>query len=92
MKNALIPLIRTIPTSIVLCLSGFYLLEAAFNIPGIGLTFITAINLQDVYLVQGLIIFYSVISVAAYLLGDLITILLDPRVKLDREEEFYDKK
>ena len=77
MKNALIPLIRTIPTSLVLCLSGFYLLEAAFNIPGIGLTLITAINLQDVYLVQGLILFFSFLSILAYLTGDIITILLN---------------
>lgn len=84
-RNALIPLIRTIPTSIALSLSGFYLLEASFNIPGIGLTLISAINLQDVYLAQGLILFFSSICVLAYLAGDIITTLLDNRVKLSKE-------
>lgn len=85
-KNALIPLIRTIPTSIALSLSGFYLLESAFNIPGVGLTLISAINLQDIYLTQGLILFFSTISILAYLTGDIITILLDNRVKLIKED------
>lgn len=79
-KNALIPLIRTIPTTLAQCVSGYYLLEATFNIPGIGLTLISAINLQDVYLVQGLILFFSFLSVFAHLLGDLISLLLDKRV------------
>lgn len=85
LKNALIPMIRTIPTSLVACLTGFYLLESAFNIPGIGLTLITAINLNDIYLVQGLIIFFSALSILAYLIGDLITILLDHRVFFKKE-------
>ena len=90
-RNALTPLIRTIPTSLVLCLSGFYLLESAFGIPGVGLTLITAINLQDVYLVQGLILFFSVTSISAYLLGDIITILLDKKVSLLKEDKNYER-
>ena len=82
MKNALIPLIRTIPTSIISCLCGFYLLEVAFNIPGIGSTLSSAITLQDIYLIQGLIIFFSFLSIISYILGDLITILLDHRTTL----------
>jgi len=84
-RNALIPMIRTIPTSLVACLTGFYLLESAFNIPGVGLTLINAIYLQDIYLVQGLIIVFSSLSILAYLIGDLITILLDHRVSLEKD-------
>lgn len=91
LRNALIPLIRTIPTSLVLCLSGFYLLESAFNIPGIGLTLIKAINLQDIYLVQGLIIFFSLISIIAYLLGDIITVILNPKVSLREAQKTNEK-
>ena len=86
MRNALIPLVRTIPTNLVNCLCGFYLLEAAFAIPGIGLTLTMAINLQDVYLAQGLIIFFSFLSISAYLVGDLITVLIDKRVSLAKEK------
>lgn len=87
MRNALIPLIRTIPTSLVNCLCGFYILEAAFNIPGVGSTLMTAINLQDVYLAQGLIIFFSAASILAYFIGDLITLFLDKRTILQKEDD-----
>lgn len=83
LRNALIPMIRTIPTSLVACLTGFYLLESAFNIPGIGLTLINAIYLQDIYLVQGLLIVFCCFSILAYLLGDLISIVLDHRISLE---------
>ncbi len=88
LRNALTPLIRTIPTSLVLCFSGFYLLEATFNIPGAGYTLVNAINLQDVYLVQGLIIFFSFLSILAYFIGDLITFFLDKRVNLGKERDY----
>ena len=87
----MIPLIRTIPTTLAQCVSGYYLLEATFNIPGIGLTLISAINLQDVYLVQGLIIFFSFISVFAHLLGDLIALFMDKRVCYTREVKNNEK-
>lgn len=79
-KNALQPLLRTIPTSLFACLCGYYLLELTFNIPGIGLTLITAINLNDIYLVLGLILFFSFFSVLSYFLGDMIAIILDKRI------------
>ena len=79
-RNALIPLIRTMPTSLAACICGYHLIEATFNIPGIGYTLITAINLQDIYLVQGLILFFSTFSVLSYLLGDLISVIFDKRI------------
>lgn len=89
-KNALIPLIRTIPTSLAACLIGFYLLESAFGIPGSGLTLINALNLQDIYLIQGLILFFSTLSITSYLIGDLITVLLDHRVSLYKEGDKHE--
>ena len=90
-RNALIPLVRTIPTSLVHCLCGFRLIEAVFNIPGVGLTLITAINLQDVYLAQGLILFFTICSVFAYFIGDLITVILDKRTTLQKDGDINGK-
>lgn len=85
MKNALIPLIRTIPTSLLLCITGNYILEVTFNIPGSGSALVSAIKLNDVYLIEGLILFFSFLSVFAYLIGDILSILLDPRIKYMEE-------
>lgn len=91
LKNAIIPLIRTIPSSLALCLCGYYFLELIFNIPGISLTFMTAVNLQDVYLVQGIILFTCIFSIFAYLIGDLIALSFDKRIKFEKEV-YNDKK
>lgn len=90
-RNALIPLIRTIPTSIVASICGFYILEATFGIPGSGSTLVTAIRLGDAPLIQGLILFFSFISVMAYIASDLISLMLDPRIKL-REDKVNEKQ
>ena len=84
-RNALIPLIRTIPTSIVASICGFYILEATFGIPGSGSTLVIAIKLGDSPLIQGLILFFSFISVMAYIVSDLISLILDPRIKLGED-------
>lgn len=86
MKNALVPFIRTIPSAIVTSIMGFYLLEAAFNIPGAGIALINAINLQDIYVAQGFMLFFTFISIFSYLIGDLITIILDKKAALSWED------
>lgn len=73
LKNAFVPFIRTIPSSILMCFCGFYILEIAFNIPGIGLTLISAIKLHDVYLIRGILFYFSILYIISYLIGDLIT-------------------
>lgn len=85
-RNALIPIIRTIPSSIATSICGFYILEVTFNIPGTGSTLIRAISLGDIPLIQGLIIFFSFVSITAYFIGDLISIILNPAIKLKEDK------
>ena len=86
LRNALLPFIRTIPASILTCFSGFYILEASFNIPGIGLTFMYAIQLKDIDLIRGLILFFSFLSISAHLIGDILTIIFSKKLSLYKEE------
>ena len=85
LRNAFVPFIRTIPASILTCFSGFYILEASFNIPGVGLTLIDAIQLQDVPLMRGLIIFFIFLSMIAFVIGDILTLIFKRRVDLVKE-------
>ena len=81
-RNALVPFIRTIPAAFLFSLMGSYFVERVFLIPGIGDMLITSIQRQDNTFVQALVIIFAFISTAAYLMGDLITVLFDPRVAL----------
>ena len=86
LRNALIPFIRTIPASILVSFSGFYLLEASFNIPGAGLALIHAIRLKDISLMRGLISFFSFLSIAAFLIGDILTIIFRKKEEYVKED------
>ncbi len=81
-RNALVPFVRTIPTAFLFAMMGSYFVERVFLIPGIGDMLITAIQRQDNTFVQALVIIFAFISTAAYLVGDLTTVLFDPRVAL----------
>ena len=87
LRNAMIPFYRTIPYSILTCFSGYYILEATFNIPGIGQTLFYAIQLKDVELIRGIILFFSFTSIIAYLLGDAVSLLATHGFKCDLEEK-----
>lgn len=75
LRNALLPFIRTVPYSLMMCFCGYYLLEISFNVPGVGQTLIHAIQLQDTTLIRGLLLFFSFLSITAYLLGDILTLI-----------------
>lgn len=81
-RNALVPFVRTIPAAFLFSLTGSYFVERVFLIPGIGDMLINAIQKQDNTFVQALVILFALISTAAYLLGDLVTVMFDPRVAL----------
>jgi ABC-type dipeptide/oligopeptide/nickel transport system permease component len=84
LKNAMIPLIRNIPAVFITSIIGSYFVEMIWSIPGTGNLMISALRAQrpNVPVIQGLTVIYSLLSMTAFLLGDIVTALYDPRVKL----------
>ena len=84
LKNALVPLIRNIPVVFILSIIGSYFVEMIWLIPGTGNLMISALRASkpNVPVIQGLTIIYSLLSMTAFLLGDIVTALYDPRIKL----------
>ena len=80
LRNAVVPLVRTFPSAVIGALMGSYYLENMYAINGIGRALITANNSNNVWLIQGLILFTAFLSVISYLLGDIVTALVDPRI------------
>jgi len=83
-RNAAVPLVQTLPANLLLTISGSIFVEALFSIPGMGGLLITAIQRQDNTLVQALVLIYSSVGILGLLLGDLLMIAFDPRIKLVR--------
>ncbi len=82
MRNAFIPMAQSLPTSLLFTISGSLYVESLFSIPGMGGLLIQSIQRQDNTMVQAMVLLYSVISICGLLLGDLMMMICDPRIKL----------
>jgi len=80
LRNAIVPLARNIPMSIIFTIVGSYYAERLWAIPGSGSLLIGAIQRYDNPLILALSITYATISMFAFLAGDLTTVIADPRV------------
>lgn len=84
LRNAVVPLVRTIPSAIIGALMGSYFLENIYGIPGLGGALLQAVNTSNACLLQGLIIISAYLSIISYLLGDISTAAVDPRISFTK--------
>lgn len=84
-RNALVPMVQSLPASLLFTISGSLYVEALFSINGMGGLLIQSIQRQDNTLVQAMVLLYSVISVVGLLLGDLAMMLVDPRITFTKK-------
>ena len=82
LKNALIPVVTYFGPAIAFLITGSFVVESIFSIPGIGREFTNAITNRDYTVVLGFSVFIGVISTVANLAVDIICSLIDPRIKL----------
>jgi oligopeptide transport system permease protein len=80
LRNAVVPLVRTIPSAVIGALMGSYFIENIYGIPGIGNALMAAQNSHNSWMIQGIILFSAFLSVASYLIGDIATAAVDPRI------------
>lgn len=85
--NAILPVITYIGPLAAALLTGSFVVETIFAIPGLGRHFVTSIYNRDYTVILGITIFYSFLVVIFNLVVDLIYPLIDPRVKISEEEE-----
>ncbi len=82
LKNALIPVVTYIGPLIAAILTGSFVIESIFAIPGLGRHFVTSIYNRDYTVILGITIFYSTLLVVLNFLVDIAYAWLDPRIKL----------
>ena len=80
-RNALVPVITIIGLQFALLLGGAVLTESTFNWPGLGQKLVEYINDRDYGAVQGIITIFALAVVLISLLVDIVTALIDPRVR-----------
>lgn len=85
-RNAFVPLIQYIPSSLLYTISGSIYIESLYSIPGMGGLLVDVIGRQDNPMVQAIVIIYSCIGIIGLLLGDLLMGLIDPRISFVKKE------
>ena len=83
LRNAMIPIVTVIGTSLGSLLSGAVLTEAVFNIPGIGREIVTSIEGRDYPVVVGAVMWLAVTFVLVNLIVDVVYASLDPRIRYE---------
>ena len=81
LKNAMLPVVTMMALQISSMLSGAVLTESVFGVPGIGRLAVNAIETRDMPLLQGTVIFTTVLIIAGNLIADLLYSVLDPRIR-----------
>lgn len=86
LKNTLIPLITVLGPMLANLLTGTFVIERIFAIPGLGNYFVNSIYNRDYFVILGLTVFYAMLLLALNLVVDITYALIDPRIKLVRKE------
>jgi len=83
LRNAMLPIVTVIGPAIAFLVTGAFVVESLFSIPGVGFLSVQAVEQRDYPVIQGTVVVLSLAVVLMNLMTDLVYSLLDPRVRLD---------
>ncbi|GEK35619.1 ABC transporter permease [Kurthia sibirica] len=81
LRNALLPVVTYLGPLTAGVVTGSFIVEQIFAIPGLGKYFVTSITNRDYTVIMGTTVFYSIILLFAVLLVDILYSVIDPRIK-----------
>ncbi|MGF7049649.1 peptide/nickel transport system permease protein [Paenibacillus sp. DS2015] len=84
-RNAFLPILTVIGQTFGVLVTGAVVVESIFNIPGLGQLILNSIARRDFAVIQGVVLFVTIIYVVINLVIDLLYGFVDPRVRLDRK-------
>ena len=87
LKNALLPVLSYLGPAAAATLTGSFVVEKVFNIPGLGQHFVDSVKNRDQTLILGVVMVYSLFVLTFNLLVDLGYALLDPRIEVGAAAE-----
>ncbi|GHU03415.1 peptide ABC transporter permease [Spirochaetia bacterium] len=86
LRNALIPVVTYMGPMTAAVLTGGFVVETVFNIPGLGRYFIQSISNRDYPLIMGTTIFLAALVVLMSLVVDILYKVIDPRIEIANEQ------
>ncbi len=83
LRNSLIPVVTYLGPLIASILTGSFVVEKIFVVPGLGNEFVSTITNRDYTSLLGVVVFFCTLIVISNLLVDILYVIIDPRIKLD---------
>lgn len=83
LKNAMLPVVTVMAIQVASLLSGAVITETIFGIPGVGRLAVDAIGNRDMPLLQGTVLFTTVLIILGNLVADLLYSVLDPKIRVE---------
>jgi oligopeptide transport system permease protein len=87
LRNALIPVVTYLGPVTAGVLTGGFVVETVFNIPGLGRYFIQSISNRDYPLIMGTTIFFAALVILMSFIVDVLYKIIDPRIQISNEAE-----
>lgn len=82
LRNAILPVVSYLGPLVAGILTGSFIIEKIFGIPGLGREFVESVTNRDYTVIMGTTVFFSVLLLISILIVDLIYGWIDPRIKL----------
>ena len=86
-RNAILPVVSYLGPLVVAILTGSFIIEKIFAIPGLGNEFVESVTNRDFTVIMGTTVFFSVLLLVSILIVDIIYGFIDPRIKITGREE-----
>ena len=86
LKNSLLPVLTYLGPLTSAILTGSFIVEKIFGIPGLGGWFVNSITNRDYTVIMGVTVFYSALLMLCVLVVDLMYTVIDPRIRLENKK------
>ncbi len=83
LRNAILPVVTYLGPLVASMLTGSFVVERLFSIPGIGREYVDGISSRDYSVILGMTAFFGIFVIVANLVVDILYGVIDPRVKLN---------
>ena len=84
-RNAIMPVMTVLGPTVASVLTGTFVSEAIFAIPGMGKYYVESVSVNDYSMVLGMTVFYGIFLITANLIVDILYGIADPRVRIGRK-------
>lgn len=82
LKNAMLPVVTYAGPAFAFMLTGSFVIETIFSIPGTGKEFVSNISNRDYQMIMGLTLFLGALIITFNIITDIVAAMIDPRIKL----------